>query len=88
MIPTTEIETARLLNDINMLPEGKDILRRLLFQRDILIANNNELRLSISVLSVDMHLKSKRPCHTCARISDALGNSFGCAAVNGYRVKS
>jgi len=31
-----EIEIAQLLNDENMLPDGKDILRRLALQRDML----------------------------------------------------
>jgi len=38
-IPPTEAETAALLNDINMLPEGKRILRKLLYQRDRLLKN-------------------------------------------------
>jgi len=32
--PPTEIEIASLLNDENMLPTGRDILRRLVYQRD------------------------------------------------------
>ena len=40
--PPTEIEIASLLNDPNMLPAGRDILRRLIYQRDMLLVNKSK----------------------------------------------
>ena len=40
--PPTEIEIASLLNDINMLPAGRDILRRLIYQRDMLLMGKSK----------------------------------------------
>lgn len=41
---------------------------------------------ALDILTIDMHVKSKRPCSTCATVSEALGHHFGCSTVNGYRM--
>ncbi len=51
LTPVTEEEAAIFLNDENMLEEGRNILRRLLFQRDYLAA---ELRKHLTKDFVDL----------------------------------
>jgi len=38
------------------------------------------LSAAVRQLSGDMHNRSARPCHTCAAVTRALGEPFGCDA--------
>jgi len=49
-------------------------------KRDVL-SEHSPLRVAVLALSRDMHGTSTRPCATCAAVTAALGEPFGCDAM-------
>lgn len=40
----------------------------------------DQLRVALRDVSQDMHISGIRPCGTCAAVTRALGEAFGCVA--------
>jgi len=55
-------------------------LPTVLKDRDRLEAENAELKAAIMEMSIDMHHPSMRPCGTCRKITELVGEPFGCYA--------
>lgn len=60
--------------------EAIEALAAVPMYRDVMIVEAESFLSAVRDLSTDMHQRSDRPCPTCERMTQVIGQPFGCVA--------